>query len=112
MKSLTGIMGAIITLFALVGGVWSAKEYLASAADLENAKQQITKDTIQTFEKFQMKMDYRFNTQQLFLLKDREYKILEEMRKNPSNVQVREEHKQVVQEITDLKKAINEDKGK
>jgi len=112
MKSLTGIMGAIITLIALVGGIWSAKEYLATAGDLEKTKQEITKDTIQTFEKFQMKMDYRFNTQQLFLLKDREYKILEEMRKNPSNTQVKEEYKQIKEEIVSLKKTINEDKGK
>ena len=106
------ICGCIITLFALIAGVWGARIYLATAADLENAKQQITKDTIQTFEKFQMRMDYRFNTQQLFLLKDREYKILEEMRKNPSNIRVKEEYKQIREEIICLKRRIDEDKEK
>ena len=91
-----------IGLCSLTGAIFGATLYFASVKDLQSSEQK----TLQTFEKFQQRMDYQFFIQQLMILKDREYRIQEELRKNPKNKVALQDYKVVKQEIIDLQKKL------
>ena len=103
------ILGA---LFVLIATVWGARAILATAGDLEKTKQEITQQSVQTFDKMQSYIDKRFALQELIVLKNREDVLLEKLSKNPGNIKTQKEYDKVSRQIEVVEKELKQLKDK
>jgi len=106
------ICAGILTLFALVGGIWGARSMLATAGDLEKTKQEITEQSIQTFDKMQVYIDKRFALQELTELKNREDVLIEALEKSPNSTKKQKEYDKVARQIEVVEKELKTLKSK
>ena len=103
-KWLQTAIGICTLTAAIFGGII----YFATAEDLK----QLEKQTVQTFEQLQKSMDKRFDQQQLTVLQDRKYRIREELRRNPKDPLVKEDYKEIAEQIVIIEKQLQEKSNK
>ena len=95
-------LGICSLIAAIWGGVWSFTNVIATAGDLKQLEQK----TVQTFKQLQDNMDVKFNQQQLTLLNDRKYRIREELRRNPKDPLVKEDYRDITNQIVIIEKQL------
>jgi predicted RND superfamily exporter protein len=108
-KESIAILGA---LFVLIAGVWGARTILATAGDLEKTKNEITHQSVQTFDKMQSYIDKRFALQELIVLKNREDILLESLEKNPKSQKIQKEYEKTTRQIEKIEFELKQLKDK
>jgi hypothetical protein len=95
-----------IGICTLTAAIFGAIIYFATAEELKQLEQK----TVQTFGQLQKNMAVKFDQQQLTLLQDRKYRIREELRRNPKDSLVKEDYKEISEQIIIIEKQIQEKK--